>query len=158
MTRRRQLLPPPPFTWYRNVMECLGERAKIRVVQKNDQAIVAILTLHYKHTVVYKYGCSDARFHSLGGVPFILWKTIEDAKRLGATELDMGRSDPSNAGLITFKERFGAARLILIYKKYPDPGKQWVASWQGRAAKRVFTALPASLQVLAGRIIYPHIG
>lgn len=158
MTRRRQVLPPPPFAWYRNVIECLGERAKIRVVQKNDQAIAAILTLHYKHTMVYKYGCSDARFHSLGGVPFVLWKTIEDAKRQGATMLDMGRSDPTNAGLITFKERFGAARSSLIYKKYPAPGEQWVASWQGRAAKRIFTALPAPLQVLAGRIVYPHIG
>jgi Acetyltransferase (GNAT) domain len=158
LTRRRQALPPPPVAWYRNVLECLGEHVQIRMVKKNHQAIAAILTLHYKQTMVYKYGCSDARFHSLGGMPFVLWKTIEDAKRRGATQLDLGRSDCTNAGLITFKERFGATGSSLIYKKYPNPGHRWSLGWQGKTAKRVFEALPAPLQVLAGRIIYPHIG
>lgn len=159
MTRRRQALPPPPLAWYRNVMQCLGERATIRVVEKNDRAIAAILTLHYKQTIVYKYGCSDARFHSSGGMPFALWKTIEEAKRHGATELDFGRSDPTNTGLVIFKERFGAVRSSLIYKKFPNPGQQrWGASWKMQAAKRIFAALPDQLQVLAGKIIYPHIG
>ena len=159
MTRRRQGLPPPPLEWFRNVLECLGERALIRVVLKDDQAIAAILTLHFKQTMVYKYGCSDARFHSLGGMPFVLWKTIADAKGLGATELDLGRSDPGNAGLITFKERFGATRSVLTYRKYPNPGLSAVRrAWAEGAAKRIFGALPGGLQVLAGRLIYPHIG
>ena len=159
LTRRRQALPPPPFVWYHNIIECLGERATIRLVQKGDRAIAAILALHYKRTVVYKYGCSDAQFHSLGGMPYALWKTIEDAKERGATELDFGRSDPANTGLVTFKERFGAVRSGLIYKKFPNPGKQRLdTSWQLRTAKRIFAAMPAGLQVLAGKIIYPHLG
>ena len=31
ITRRRQALPPPPFVWFRNVVDCLGEQVKIRV-------------------------------------------------------------------------------------------------------------------------------
>jgi hypothetical protein len=138
MTRRRQGLPPPPLEWFRNVLECLGERALIRVVLKDDQAIAAILTLHFKQTMVYKYGCSDARFHSLGGMPFVLWKAITDAKRVGATELDLGRSDPGNAGLITFKERFGATPSVLTYQTYANPGLRAIRStWAERTAKRI---------------------
>jgi len=159
LTRHRQGLPPPPFEWFRNVLDCLGERALIRVVLKDNQAIAAILTLHFKQTMVYKYGCSDARFHNLGGMPFVLWKTITDAKGLGATEFDLGRCDPDNAGLTTFKERFGAIRSVLTYKKYPKPGLSAGGSrWAESTAKRVLAALPSGLQVLAGRLIYPHIG
>jgi CelD/BcsL family acetyltransferase involved in cellulose biosynthesis len=159
VTRRRQGLPPPPLAWFRNVLACLGERALIRVVFAGDRPIAAILTLQFKDTMVYKYGCSDARFHSLGGMPFVLWRTITDAKRLGDTELDLGRSDPGNVGLTTFKERFGAVRSVLTYKKYPDPGLQAVgAAWAEGAAKQVFGVLPERLQIAAGRLIYPHIG
>ena len=159
MTRRRQGLPPPPKKWFQNVLECLGEQALIRMVRKDNQAVAAILTLHFKQTMVYKYGCSDARFHNLGAMPFVLWRTITDAKRLGATELDLGRCDPGNVGLATFKERFGAVRSVLTYKKYPGPGLRAMGGERAEGlAKRVFGVLPRSLQVLAGRLIYPHIG
>jgi CelD/BcsL family acetyltransferase involved in cellulose biosynthesis len=159
MTRRRQGLPPPPLAWFRNVLHCLGEHALIRIVLHGDQAIAAIFTLQYKQTMVYKYGCSDARFHSLGSMPFVLWKTITDAKHLGATQLDLGRSDPDNGGLATFKERFGAVRSVLTYKKYPNVGLRVLGGEKAEViAKRVFGVLPVGLQVLAGRLIYPHIG
>ena len=159
MTRSRQGLPPQPFVWFRNVLECLGEHAKLRVASKEGTPIAAILTLHYKQTVVYKYGCSDAQWHNLGGMPLILWRAIEDAKASGATEVDFGRSDPSNRGLITFKERFGAEPSKLTYKKFPNPSERFAsAQWIDRTMKRVFAALPEKLQVLAGKIIYPHIG
>jgi CelD/BcsL family acetyltransferase involved in cellulose biosynthesis len=158
LTRRRQGLPPPPREWFRNVLDCMGEHAVIRVVRKEDRAIAAIVTLHFKETMVYKYGCSDARFHSAGAMPFVLWKTMVDAKSKGATELDLGRSDPGNTGLTTFKERFGASRSVLIYKRYPDAGVRLSGTWMEQAVKRTFSALPQALQVQAGRLIYPHIG
>jgi len=159
LTRRRQGLPPPPILWFRNVLGCLGERALIQLVLKNERPIAAILTLHYKETMVYKYGCSDARYHSLGSMPFVLWRTVEHAKALGCTKLDFGRSDPANHGLITFKERFGAVRSTLTYKKFPAPSSSLAESaWLERAARGVFSVLPDRLQILAGRVIYPHIG
>jgi hypothetical protein len=159
LTRRRQSLPPPPLLWFKNVLGCLGDRALIRIARKNEKPIAAIFTLRHKDTVVYKYGCSDARFHNLGGVPFLLWKTIEDAKRVGATTVDFGRSDPDNDGLITFKERFGARSSFLVYKTYPQ-GRVGLPSelWQERAAKRVFALLPQKVLVLVGGLVYPHIG
>jgi lipid II:glycine glycyltransferase (peptidoglycan interpeptide bridge formation enzyme) len=159
MTRRRQAVPPPPLRWFRNVLACLGEQALIRVVLTRGKPIAAILTLRFKNTMVYKYGCSDARYHNLGPMPFILWKTISEAKASGCTEMDLGRSDPDNAGLVKFKDRFGAKSSILRYKRYPDPGLHVLGSaWAESMAKKVIGVLPSTLQVMAGRLIYPHIG
>jgi hypothetical protein len=159
ITRRRQALPPPPFVWFRNVVDCLGEQVTIRVARSGKRAIGAILTLFYKGTLIYKYGCSDARFHNLGAMPFLMWRAIEDGKQLGLSELDLGRSDIGNTGLITFKNRFGSTQSRVTYKKFPgskaERGKQ---DWRLQVAKRVFAAMPERMLVLAGKLLYPHIG
>lgn len=159
ITRRRQALPPPPFAWFRNVVDCLGEQVKIRVARFGDRAIAAILTLFYKGTLIYKYGCSDAQFHNLGAMPFLIWRAIEDGKQRGLSEMDLGRSDIGNTGLITFKNRFGATQSRVTYKKFPgskaERGKQ---DRRLQVAKRVFAAMPERMLVLAGKLLYPHIG
>jgi lipid II:glycine glycyltransferase (peptidoglycan interpeptide bridge formation enzyme) len=60
--------------------------------------------------MVCKYGGSDARFHNLGGIQMLLWQAIKEAKEAGVEELDLGRSDLNNQGLITFKNRWSATR------------------------------------------------
>jgi hypothetical protein len=159
ITRRRQALPPPPFVWFHNVVDCLGEQVTIRVARSGNHAIAAILTLFYKGTLIYKYGCSDAQFHNLGAMPFLIWRAIEDGKQRGLSELDLGRSDIGNTGLITFKNRFGATQSRVTYKKFPgskvERGKQ---DWRLQVAKRVFAAMPERMLVLAGKLLYPHIG
>jgi CelD/BcsL family acetyltransferase involved in cellulose biosynthesis len=159
ITRRRQALPPPPFAWFRNVVDCLGEQVKIRVASVGDRAVAAILTLFFKRTLIYKYGCSDAQFHNLGAMPFLMWRAMEDAKRHDLSELDLGRSDIDNAGLITFKNRFGATQSRVTYKKFPESKTaQGRHDWQLKVAKRVFAVMPERMLVMAGKLLYPHIG
>ena len=158
-TRRRQGLPPPPKKWFTNLLSCLKKQARLRMLSKDDRVIAAIFTLRHKDTLVYKYGCSDERFHNLGGMPLLLWRAIEEAKRSGARELDLGRSDLNNPGLITFKEKFGATKSDLVYKVVPgSPEVVRKADWRLQMAKGIFRQLPESAFVLAGRLLYPHIG
>ena len=159
LTRRRKALPPPPLAWFRNILSCLGNDAKIRVASKDGKPIAAILTLRFKETAVYKYGCTDSSFHNLGAMPYLLWRAMEDEFRSGATEFDLGRSEPENSGLIRFKEKFGAERSTVTYKVYPQvcqstPGQDWRMVW----TKRLFRLLPEKVLVYAGARIYPHIG
>jgi len=160
MTRRRKSLPPPPFAWFQNVAHCLGKHAKIRLATtRNGQLAGAVLSVRFKNAMLYKYGASDARFHSLGTMPFLLWQAIEEAKDSGATQFDFGRSEIGNLGLIRFKDHFGAKQSVLTHKVFP--GMSWEAgadSWSLRCAKRVFSILPEDALVLAGKLIYPHIG
>lgn len=160
ITRRRKSLPPPPFNWFRNVVECLGERAKIRIATtRSGELAGAVLTLHFKDTVLFKYGASDSRFHNLGTMPFLLWQAIEEAKNSGASQFDFGRSEISNLGLIRFKDHFGTKRSELTHKVFP--ATSWEASaesWKMALARKVFAKLPDQALILAGRLIYPHIG
>jgi len=160
MTRRRKALPPPPIEWFRNVVRHLGDHAKIRIARTvSGEAAGGILTLSFKDSMVFKYGASDVRFHSLGTMPFLLWQAIEDAKGMGATTFDFGRSDVDHTGLIRFKDHFGAERTPLRHKIHP--ARSWeprTRNWKLKVASRVFGQLPDSALILAGRLIYPHIG
>src|SRR5207248_6328452 len=80
MTRRRHGVPPQPLAWFRNLRDCFGEVFKIRVTSLNQRPIASIITLHYKKSVVYKYGGSNAAVHALGAMPFLFWQTILEAK------------------------------------------------------------------------------
>ena len=52
----------------------------IHVASKDGLPIAGILTLSFKKTLVYKYGGSDAAHHSLGGMPFLFWRAIQEAQ------------------------------------------------------------------------------
>jgi len=159
LTRRRHGLPPQPLAWFRNLTACLGDRVSIHIAAKNGQPIASVLTLSFKRTMVYKYGGSDTRYHSLGGTPFLLWRAIQEAKAQGMEEMDLGRSDLDQPGLVAFKDHLGATRMTLTYYTCP---KRRRGTAQGsplsRAARRVFARLPDGALDLAGRLLFKHLG
>jgi len=159
LTRRRHRLPPQPLLWFRNLIACLGDGARIHVASIGERPIAGMLTLRHKGVLVYKYGCSDARFHRLGAVPFLLWKAIVQAKESGLDTLDMGRSDAGNTGLITFKERWGATRSTLTYLRYASGATQDArVGLRAQLATQLFARLPDDLLIVAGKLLYRHIG
>jgi CelD/BcsL family acetyltransferase involved in cellulose biosynthesis len=159
ITRRRHQLLPQPRDWFRNLIECMGDRVRIRLARKNGVLIAAVLTLRHRSTVVYKYGCSDEEFHNLGGMPFLLWRLIEESKAEGAENIDFGRSDLDNEGLVVFKDRFGTTRRSLTYYRYPDGTRAPAAiNWNVRAVRPLLSLLPDAVFSAAGRALYRHMG
>jgi len=159
LTRRRHQLPPQPLSWFRNLIDCLNDKARIHVVSKDGHPIASILTLFFKDTLVYKYGCSDGRFHNLGGMSLLLWKAIQEGKELGAQEFDLGRSETDNPGLVAFKGHLGAACRTLNYYRYPPRMSANSASgWKMRIVRNAVGWLPDSLLTAAGRLLYKHVG
>jgi CelD/BcsL family acetyltransferase involved in cellulose biosynthesis len=158
MTRRRHRLLPQPKAWFKNLVECLGDKAQIRVARNHGAAIAAMLTLQSRSTIVYKYGCSDEKFHPLGSMPFLFWKLVEDAKQSGAELIDFGRSDLDQEGLIVFKDRLGAQQKPLKYYRYPPARKlSNTSAWGSRAIRRFFSMLPDPVLSAAGGL-YRHLG
>ena len=185
-TRRRHCLPPQPLHWFHHLIASMGDRLTIRVASKLDRPVAAMLTLSFKNTVTYKYGCSDERFHHLGGTPFLFWMTIQEAKVEGMSQLDLGRSEVDDAGLVKFKERLGASRMDLeYYRLVPTnvqagsrqlaagselPGKvlrpRRVApaprmlsdSRRTQFLRRLVCHIPDAVLAAAGRLLYRHIG
>jgi CelD/BcsL family acetyltransferase involved in cellulose biosynthesis len=159
LTRRRHGLPPQPLAWFRNLAACFGDRLAFHVASKDGLPVAGILTLTFKHTMVYKYGGSDARHHHLGGMPFLFWRAIQEAQAQGIQELDLGRSDPDQPGLIAFKDHLGAAKTTLTY--YARPERRASAPHSGRLARlarKLVPALPDALLDWTGRLLYKHLG
>ena len=158
-TRRRHGLPAQPGEWFRNLIACVGDKAKIRVASKDGRPVAGILTLRYKHILVYKYGCSDRRFSNLGGTQLLLWNAIQEAKNDQLFEFDMGRSDCDNSGLVLFKDRWGANRTMLVYLRYPVPRSRSISEViQASTGKYVWSRMPRSALAVAGRVLYRYIG
>ena len=160
LTRRKHQIPPQPIAWFRNLVEFLGDAVTIRVASKEKTPIASILTLSYKKAVVYKYGCSDAAYNSLGGTPFLFWRAIREAKAAGANIFDMGRSDLDNPGLINFKSNWGTRNLPLTYWRWPERSarRALAPSASKKLGGYVFARLPDNVLVMLGSKLYRHIG
>ena len=159
LTRSRKHLPPPPLEWFLNLFACMGKDLCIRVAFNKNRPIAGILTMNHGNTMYYKYGGSDAGFNSLGATPMLFWRAIQAAKSAGMEELDLGRSDVENQGLIRFKERWGAQGVRLTVWRSPiDEVSPSLERLKMRMAKTACASVPHKMLVLAGRLMYRHVG
>ena len=97
MTRRRHGLPAQPRDWFRNIIACVGDKAKIRIASKDGRPIAGILTLRYKRysptsmvapiagSVIWaaRNCCSGTRFRKPSRISFpnLIW-----AAAIGTTQ------------------------------------------------------------------------
>jgi hypothetical protein len=159
-TRRRHGIPPQPRKWFYNLLSSLGNRAMIRMCTKDGKPVGALLTISYKNILVYKYSCGEPEFFKHGAMQWLLWRAIEDAKSHGAEQLDFGRTDFGDAGLMLYKERWGAIRSEVGYFRCYPIGY--------RARRRLFDTagskldlssfIPQGVLAAAGRLLYRHFG
>lgn len=159
MTCRRKHLPPQPLAWFRHLIDSMGHSLKIYVASKDGHPAASIITLSFKGSLVYKYGCSDARFNRLGGTQSLLWKAIQNAKYMGLHEFDLGRSDLHTPGLVTFKDRWGTTRTMIHYLRCSSsPTSSLRTPEATRIARKLFSRMPDRFLIAAGRMLYRHIG
>lgn len=158
LTRARHCLPPIPYVWFRNLVECFGGGVEIRLACKDRMPLSAILTLRFRDGVYFKYGCSDARFNRFGATSWLLWRAIAAAKSGGASHFDMGRTDDGNGGLMAFKNHWVPQPTRAVYWRFPDcPLLDSSENWKLRVAKRAFSRLPNRALVIIGRLAYRHV-
>jgi len=162
--RKRHGRPPQPAAWFRNLAKGFGSDFKIRLSCRDGRVLAALLTLRYKDAMTYKYGGSDPQFNPLGSMHLLFWKAIQEAKMLGLSCFDFGRSEAEHAGLITFKRRWGATESVLRYLRYgrlstvDDVFEPSAESWRSVAASGVFSRLPLRILPFAGQLLYKHVG
>ena len=158
LTRRRHQLPPQPAAWFSNIAQSLGSAATVHLLSKGSVPVASMLTLTHKSTLVYKYGCSDARFNNLGGVPLLFWTVIQQAHASGIETFDLGRSGFEDPGLIAFKEHLGAVSSSLTYQRTPAPRSRGASVPGGASvlARRALSQLPDPLFAGVGQLLYRH--
>jgi CelD/BcsL family acetyltransferase involved in cellulose biosynthesis len=159
VTRGRHGLPPSPLQWLRNLLDCFGPDAQVRIASKEGCPVAGMLTLVHGKTIVYKYGGTDTRFNPMGGMSLLFWRTIQDGKARGLEELDLGRCDADDTGLVTFKNRWGSVKSTLTYWRLGEKGTQnHLNGWPADVARRLFLYTPHPLRVKLGNFLYKHVG
>jgi hypothetical protein len=160
-TRQKHGVPPPPIEWFLNLAQCFGPALQVRIALYRETPIASILTIVHRGTITYKYGCSDPGLNRLGGTPWLFWKVIQEAKAAGLRELDLGRSEWGNRGLIAFKDRLGAKRVPVTYWRIPKShglGDRLVEGKVLSLAGAVLRHMPQSILTASGRFLYRHVG
>jgi lipid II:glycine glycyltransferase (peptidoglycan interpeptide bridge formation enzyme) len=159
MTRRRHGLPAQPTEWFRNLASKFGSNLTISVASSAGRPIAGIITIRHNRTLVYKYGGADHRFRSLGGMQLLLWRATQRATQDGLREFDLGRSDITDSGLVTFKDRWGAEQSILRYRRYGTmPSTRLAKTYQSSIGKYVWAHTPKAVLTAAGRVLYRQLG
>jgi len=157
ITRRRHGVPVQPRSWFRNVIDSLDNRAVVHVAKHEGRPVAAMVTAVHKRTLVYKYGCSDVVYNRLGAMSFLFWRAIQTAKEQGLEELDLGRTDLDNPGLLAFKDHLGGTRRALAYYRCSVNGAARRAdAWTPAIARQAYALVPKGIQVSLSRVFYRH--
>ena len=160
-TRHRHGLPPQPRKWFSNLFSFFRDQAIIRLASKDGKPVGATLMLRFKNILAFKYSCGEPEYFKHGTMQLLLWRAIQDAKASGLEELDFGRSDLGNDGLMLYKERWGAVRSETGYFRCspldPDPAsRRFFAALRSRPA--IPSYVPQAVLDAAGRLLYRHFG
>ena len=88
-----------------------------------------------------------------------MFEGIKNLADADAEILHFGRTEKENEGLRRFKLSWGATEEEIRYARFEMGNGSWKAARPAGSGlhKHVFRALPASLNRLAGAMIYPHL-
>jgi hypothetical protein len=160
-TRRRHGVPPQPRSFFTNIQQHLLSTGYgfIVLVERQKCPVAAAMFLKLGGSAVYKFGASDERQQELRANNLAMYEGIKRLAECGAKTLHFGRTDKQNEGLRRFKLSWGTTEEEIPYARFETPSDSWKNSRDRNRTfyKRVFRALPASLNRVAGAIIYPHL-
>ncbi|MGZ4626604.1 MAG: lipid II:glycine glycyltransferase FemX [Kineosporiaceae bacterium] len=119
-TRRRQGVPVQPRRYFRLLWERMiaPGHGVVLLADVDGADLAGAVYLTGGRTVTYKYGASDERAWSLRPNHAVMARAITWAAEEGYATFDFGRTDLDNAGLIRFKETWGAQGRALRYTSF----------------------------------------
>ena len=157
-TRRRLGVPTQPKRFIRGLGALMAAGLGYVAIAIHDgRPIAAAVFLRAGSTLTYKYGASDERFLHTRPNNLLFARAMGWACDDGATTLDLGRTEPLQLGLASFKRSLGAAEEPLAYtyrgfEPRVEPGAL------ERVAASVIRRSPPVLGRAVGELLYRHAG
>jgi CelD/BcsL family acetyltransferase involved in cellulose biosynthesis len=160
-TRRRHGVPPQPRSFFINIQRHVIRAGFgfIVLVEFQKDPIAAAMFFKLGRHAVYKFGASDERSQELRPNNLAMFEGIKYLAEEGAETLHFGRTDKENEGLRRFKLSWGAIEEEIGYARFEMASGSWKHLRDRRLTfhQRIFRVLPASLNRLAGAMLYPHL-
>lgn len=158
LTRRRLGVPTQPRSFIRGLAGVFARGLRFVATARFEvRAIAAAVFLQSGHVMTYKYGASDMRFQHLRPDNLLLAEVIRAACGARVDALDLGRTDPGQDGLASFKRAMGAieSRLAYTYRGTEPPRDTPAAQ---RIVAPVIRRLPVTVGRVLGELFYHHAG
>ncbi|MRR55338.1 MAG: GNAT family N-acetyltransferase [Deltaproteobacteria bacterium] len=162
MTRRMHGLPPQPFSFFRNIHEyIISENLGLIILAfYKEKCISGAVYFHFNGQAFYKYGASNRIYQELRASNLVMWEAINWYSAKGFHTFCFGRTDTDATGLRQFKNGWGAEEWTIKYYRYA-PGKERFLGTSEPSRERgygIFTRMPLPMLLLAGRVMYRHMG
>jgi len=160
---RKHGMPAQPQRFFSELWDAFapGDVMQVLLAEYQGSIIAGMILFAYGTTVRYAYGASDERYLHLAPNNLLMWTAITWACSHGYQTLDLGRTAGDNEGLMTFKQRWGAAKEPLPYYYYPRSAGLAAtseSSWKFRLLTKCWKQLPLQIAGPLGGYLYKHLG
>jgi lipid II:glycine glycyltransferase (peptidoglycan interpeptide bridge formation enzyme) len=163
ITRKKLGVIPQPHAFFENLYRYLISQnlGFVVLAECEGKNVAGIVFLTHKDTIYYKFNASDEEYLNRRPNHLITWEAIRYACANRYKFLDFGRCTPEEAGLRTYKARWGAKEINLPYYYYPEVRgvtsiPEGTASYK---AMGLFSRIaPRWLFEKAGSVLYKHLG
>lgn len=160
LTRKKHGLPPQPRRFFRAMWEEVVSRDMgfVVVASRGSKPVAASLFLHFGDRAVFKYGASDPQSAASRGNYLVMWEAVRECMKRGCSMLSLGRTAPSNTGLLQFKRGWAAKEERILYYRHDLRSRRFVSAPQRESGwhNAILRKLPVPILRLLGELIYPH--
>lgn len=158
-TRRRQGMPVQPKRFFDLLNTLIFNKGLgyVLLAYKQDECIAGAVFLHWQRTLTYKYGASNILGRDLRANNLLMWTGIQWGCENGFIELDMGRSSATNSGLRTYKNRWGAREVPLVYSVLPNELPDSKGDRLTAVMQTIIRHSPAWVCKITGKLLYRHV-
>jgi lipid II:glycine glycyltransferase (peptidoglycan interpeptide bridge formation enzyme) len=158
--RKRLLLPPLPYIFFKNVFDELSKynMISIPIVTMNNIPIAAGFILEFKDTTYLEYAATDKNYLGLYTNQKLFWEIIKSAHIKGIRKIDFGRTSVHHQSLKIFKEKWNAKASYILNYSYPVAGV--INANRGKLnkiMKNINKYLPTIILKAEGKLLYHHL-
>jgi hypothetical protein len=163
LTRKEHGLPPQPWIFFKNLHEKAISRDMgfITLAAIDKKFIAGYVFLIHGNRALYKYGASDKVYQNLRPNNLVLWEGIRKCQVLGCRNLNLGRTEMHNIGLLQFKQGFTQTKSTINYYNYNIKEKRYLLGSRPQnegLKKAVISKFPIPILQCIGSAIYKFAG
>ena len=162
MTRKRHGLPPQPFKFFKAIYENIITKNLGVIVSAYfaNKIVASAIYFNFNKNAVFKFGASDEKYHNLRPNNLIMWEAIIWHKEKGSYNLNLGRTEQKNDGLLNYKRLWGAKERLLKYYRFDFRPNAFVKkkSYTSSFPLLASSLCPDFLRKLIGILFYRYFG
>ena len=162
ITRKRHGLPPQPFKFFKAIYENIIAKNLGVIVSAfyANKIIASAIYFNFNRKALFKFGASEEKYHHLRPNNLIMWEAIAWHKDRGCYNLNLGRTEEKNEGLLNYKRLWGGKERLLKYYRFDFRPNAFVKkkSYTTSSPPLVNSLCPDFLRKLIGILLYRHFG